>query len=461
MVGDQIRDIPNAMNVNDDIIVFGKSQEVHDKALEADFQRFDKMGLTLNKKKCKFSKSSLSFFRFVFSSIGVSPDPAKVQAIHEAPPPTSASGVRSFLGMATYCAKFIPNFSDITMPLRELTKKNNHFLWGEQQQQAFQKVKDLLTSTTVMAYFDKNKQTELITVILSQHTEGQDNHKIVAFVSHSLSPVEQRYSQTEKEALVIVWAVERLHLYLYGGHFTLLTDCKPIQLILSNPKSKPPARIKRWNLHLQEYDFSIVHTQGISNPSDFLSRHPSQGTIQQEEKMASCYVNSLSDHAVPKAMSLSEIEAATKEDNTLRTLADLIRKDKWDLPRCQDSETGVNNAELRQFYKVRQELTVNDDANVILKGTRILMPTKLRKQAIAIAHEGHQCIVKNKQVLREKIWFPGLDEEVKKWSESVWLVKQMVQIRILIHYKCLHCLLNLCILSTSISVAHFQRANTC
>ena len=130
--------------------------------------------------------------------------------------------------------------------------------------------------------------------------------------------------------------------------------------------------------------------------------------------MASRYVNFISDHAVPKAMSLSKIEAATKEDNTLQKLADLIHKDKWDLWVCQDNETGVNNAELRQFNKVRQELTVNDDANVILKGTRIVMPTKLRKRAIAIAHEDHQGIVKTKQLLREKIWFPGIDQEIKK-----------------------------------------------
>jgi hypothetical protein len=85
--------------------------------------------------------------------------------------------------MVTYCAKFIPNFSDITMPLRELTKKNNRFVWGDQQQRAFEKIKELLTSNTVMAYFDKNKQTELVTdaspwglsAILSQHMTGQDD----------------------------------------------------------------------------------------------------------------------------------------------------------------------------------------------------------------------------------------------------------------------------------------------
>ena len=70
-----------------------------------------------------------------------------------------------------------------------------------------------------------------------------------------------RYSQTEREALAIVWAVEHLHL-LHGGHFTLYTDCKPVQLIYSNAKSKPPARIEHWNLRLQGYSFSIMHTKG-------------------------------------------------------------------------------------------------------------------------------------------------------------------------------------------------------
>ena len=166
------------------------------------------------------------------------------------------------------------------MPLRELTKKNTPFQWTEQHCKSFQEIKDVLTSNTVMAYFDGNKQTDVImdaspwglSAILSQHTAGSDDRKIV---SRSLSPVEQRYSQTEREALAIVWAVERLHVYLFGGHFTLLTDCKPIELILNNSKSKPPACIERWNLRLQEYNFTAVHTKGVDNPSDFLSRHPS------------------------------------------------------------------------------------------------------------------------------------------------------------------------------------------
>ena len=149
------------------------------------------------------------------------PDPEKVQAIKNAPAPTTASGVRSFLGMATYWAKFTPKFSDVSAPLRELTKKDKPFHWSEQQERSFQRIKELLTSAKVMAYFDPSKETELITdaspiglsAILMQRTSASDDRRVVAYVSRTLSPVERRYSQTEKEALAIVWAATHLSVW--------------------------------------------------------------------------------------------------------------------------------------------------------------------------------------------------------------------------------------------------------
>ena len=142
----------------------------------------------------------------------MSPDPEKVKAIHDASLPKTAKEVRSFLGMANYCAKFIPNFSSVTKPLRDLTKKDVQFQWQQKHTKALNKIKDLLTSDTIMAYFDKNKSTELTTdaspwglsAILSQHSPGQDDRRMVAYASRSLTPMEQCYSQTEREALAIV-----------------------------------------------------------------------------------------------------------------------------------------------------------------------------------------------------------------------------------------------------------------
>ena len=272
-----------------------------------------------------------------------------------------------------------------------------------------------------MAYFDPNKETELTTdaslvglsAILSQRTPGQNDRHLVAYASRSLSHVEQHYSQTEKEALAIVWAVERLHLYLCGKQFTLYTDCKPVQMIFSNARSKPPARIERWNLRLQGYNFHIVHTKGSQNPSDFLSRHPGLVEPKREEVMAEDYINFLSLHAVPRAMTLTELQEATKADKTLQQLMQVIRSGEWNTVQSPQLD-GVNETQMRQFVNVKDELMVSSDSDLILRGNRIVIPASLQQRAVEIAHEGHQGIVKTKKLLREKVWFPGIDEMAKR-----------------------------------------------
>ena len=245
-------------------------------------------------------------------------------------------------------------------------------------------IKEQLTGDRVMAYFDQNKETELITdaspfglsAILLQKTPGREDRKVVVYASRSLSDVESRYSQTEKEALAIVWAIEKLHVYLYGSHFTMHTDCKPVQMIFNNPKSKPPARIERWNLCLQGYNFTVIHTKGSQNPSDFLSRHPNPKENEKQDILAEDYVNFLINHAIPKAMSLDEIQQATKADSTLQRLVEIIRMEQWESIIRGSTYEGVDCSELQP---VKDELTVNDDSDIILLGSRIVIPTSLRQ----------------------------------------------------------------------------------
>ena len=336
----------------------------------------------------------------MLSSRGISPDPEKVKAIYDASLPKTAKEVRSLLGMANYCVKFIPNFSSITKPLRDLTKKDIPFRWGEQHMKALNKVKDLLTSDTIMAYIDKNKSTKLTTdalpwglsAILSQCSR-QDDRRIVAYASWSLSPVEQWYSQTEKEALAIVWEADRFHTYLYGGHFTLYTDCKPAELIFNNKRTQPSAHIERWNLRLQEYNFTTVYTKGVENPSDFLSRHPFKVSSNNEQLTVEQYINFIATHATPNAMSLSQIKQATKDDATLQKVIEFISKNDWKLTEVSSSDADIQ--ELKLFSKIKEDLTVNDTGDLILWRNQIVIPKALRKQTLALAHEGHQGMVKN------------------------------------------------------------------
>ena len=99
--------------------------------------------------------------------------------------------------------------------------------------------------------------------------------KIIAYASKALSEVEQRYCQTEREALAIVWACEHFHLYLFGHKFNLVSDCRPLEVVFNNANSKPKARIERWRLRLQGYDFNVTYKQGNKNIADYISRHVS------------------------------------------------------------------------------------------------------------------------------------------------------------------------------------------
>ena len=153
-----------------------------------------------------------------------------------------------------------------------------------------------------------------------------------------------------------------------------------IELILRNPNSKPPARIERWNLRIQDFDFDVVYTDGNTNPSDFLSRHPCPETDNKHETSAENYVNFITTHAVPKAMTVKEIQDATKNDEALQHLPEIIRKQAWDS--INDIQTSAENLnELKLFAKVRNELTVNEQLGIILRGARIIMPYSLRQRA--------------------------------------------------------------------------------
>ena len=120
----QLQGIPGVLNISNDILVYGKTPQDHHRSLQAVFERLQDHGLTLNKDKCLLYQTELTLFGFVFSADGVSPDPQKGTAIKNASPPRSVKDICIFLGMVTYYSKFIQNYSDLTQPLRDLTKKN-------------------------------------------------------------------------------------------------------------------------------------------------------------------------------------------------------------------------------------------------------------------------------------------------------------------------------------------------
>ena len=214
-------------------------------------------------------------------------------------------------------------------------------------------------------------------------------------------PTQSKNLQTEREALAVLFACQKYHYYSYGMHFDIITDHKPLLSIYS-PTANPPPRIEKWAFKLQPYDFTLRYQPGHLNTTDFMSRSPSEeadGDLLDDDD-AERYVNMIVDHAVPKALKLEEIAKAASSDIQLQQGRKSISSAQW-----------VKTEEIEPYFHCCSELSVK--GNIILKDKRIVVPENLHQQTLAIAHERHQGIVKTKALLREKVWWPGIDIQVE------------------------------------------------
>ena len=381
-------------------------------------KRLAELNLKAKAEKCSFLQSELKFYGLIFSASGTRPDPERIDNLVKVSAPRNVSEVRSFLGMTNTCHDYIPDYATIAAPLRQLTRKNVTFEWKLEHQRAFDKMKKALTQTPVMAYFDTSKRTMVIVdgspfglgAILAQRERQGQQYNIIAYASRPLTPVERRYSQTDIEGLSLVWGIEHFRLFLIGSEFDVITDHKALESTFNNPKSKPPARIERWMMRLQPYNYKVIYKKGSLDESDYMSRHPVSGPheISDEGEIAEAYVNFIVNHAVPKSMTLNEIQEETIKDPTLTKVRESLISGKWD----------NKDKDIQPFIKCANELTINKSQNIILKGARIVIPKALQDTATKLAHVGHQGIEKTKSLLREKIWYPNIDAKVQEIVEK-------------------------------------------
>ena len=236
--------------------------------------------------------------------------------------------------------------------------------------------------------------------------------KTIALASRSLNDAEKRYSQIEREALGIYWAVTHFHLYTYGSDFKVITDHKPLVTLFNKVNSNPPARIERWILQLQTYRFEVEYQPGKSNPADYLSRHPRTNYVNYTS-CAEDYVRYIVNNAVPKTLTLKDIEIRSKEDQTLSLCRQALTTGHWHekLQFAKSVDTELYDS-LHMLFRVSEELTVCPN-DVILRGNKIVIPASLQSTVIDIAHEAHQGMTKTKSLLREKVWFPKIDQMVE------------------------------------------------
>ena len=269
----------------DDCLVFTTGTLTdHLKDVEVVMKRLADRKLEANIKKCQFAYWELRFVGHIVSKGTIRPDPEKIAAVKEYPPPINLTQLRSFLGLANYYHRFVPGYARIALPLYQLTRKNVEWNWTAPVNAAFEALKTALVSAPCLHAPDFTKPFTLETDaskiglagILTQLADDGQQHP-VAYISRQLNKAEQNYHATELECLAVIWAVGQFEPYLIDRPFTLVTDHSA--LVWLPTKKFENTRVMRWAMKLQEFKYDVRHRAGALNPhADAFSRAPRPGT---------------------------------------------------------------------------------------------------------------------------------------------------------------------------------------
>lgn len=409
------KSIPDVIVFYDDILIKSKSLDSHLKSVEQVFRILEMNGLKIKKEKCEFITDQVKYLGFIINKRGVRVNPEKLKPILDMPHPTNVSELKSFLGMVNFYGKFIKNLNTHINPLYDLLKKGRHWKWTTLHSKVFKTIKNLLCSTEVLTHFDMSSESIVtcdassrgLGAVLAQRAPGgADGERVVAYASRALTSAEQHYSQIHKEALAIIFAMDKFHQYLFGRKFTLRTDHKPLVTIFG-PHSGIPntaaSRLQRWAIKLSAYDFNIEYIRTDKNTADVLSRLISkhkEGVSREElDTPEQTYL-----HFAAEALLLDshKLKKETASDNILNRVIRYIN-DGW--------PDEVEMRELKPYVNRKNELYL--ELGCVMWGHRVIIPNSCRDKVITELHEGHMGVVKTKALARSYVWWPGIDEAVE------------------------------------------------
>jgi len=404
----------------DDILVMGRTFTEHLMNLQEVFSRLRTAKLTLKPQKCKLVRQTVEYLGHIISEQGVAADPLKIEAVRQFPIPTDLKSLRSFLGLASYYRRFIPNFSRVAGPLFTLTRKGVDFCWTTQCQSTFEKMKELLTGATVLVFpnFDRELLLETdasikgLGAVLAQK---QDDSRVrpIAYASRTLQPHEKNYGVSELEALGVVWALKHFRHYIYGHHCQVFTDHEALKALLNTPH--PSGKLARWGMAIQELDLEIVHRAGRHNVSaDALSRYPIPG------KSAEC-----NDVPFGIVAAFSQVQNCETTCTNIHELQQADPKVKQIITYLQERELPSEDKEAREILLSQDNFTLKEGVLYYLvkdKTLRLVAPASCRQKLFDEAHSGvfggHLREAKIHSELSRHYWWPGMRKDIVTWSKA-------------------------------------------
>ena len=275
----------------DDVVLFNKTERSHLETLTEVFECIRAAGLKLKPQKCFIGRKEVTFLGHHVTREGIRPDPTNIEKVLKWPNPTTEVEVKGFLGLCGYYSKFIPNYAEISRPLREAANQSGALRWTSEMEAAFDTLKKSLASPPVLSLPTFKGTFRLYTdacnasvgSILTEEVDGEE--RVIAYDSKVLSRQQRRWPTYDKELWAVVHAVRRFRQYTTGFRFQVITDHKPLANIPKSIDSQRDGtgRRGRWATELSSFEFDVTVKTGTDHTNaDALSRKPATVGEQSE-----------------------------------------------------------------------------------------------------------------------------------------------------------------------------------
>ncbi|UYV81352.1 hypothetical protein LAZ67_20000902, partial [Cordylochernes scorpioides] len=371
----------------DDIVVYSDTFEEHLERLSKVLSCLQQAGLTINPDKCLFGSTRIKILGHVADKDGIQPDSEKVEAIKKFPVPKSVCDIQSYLGLCSYYRRFIKNFSKIAAPLQILLKKDQKFIWTQEQKDSFESLKKALMQKPVLGHFKESAITKLHTdassyglgAVLVQIQENQENP--IAYASRTLSKAEKNYSTTERECLAVIWAIGKFRPYLYGRPFEVVSDHHSLCWLAG--LKDPSGRLARWALKLQDFDATITYKSGVKHKdADCLSRYP-----------------------LPESPALTSLTLVREQQNLD--------------PDITKISNALNQGEGAERFEMKNGLLYKRNFDPLGRRLLLVIPKCMRPDILKEFHDvptaGHLGFARTYDRIRKRYFWPGLYNSVRRY----------------------------------------------
>ena len=399
----------------DDVVVFSPTFGEHLDHLKETLTLLQDAEFRLNRAKCTLAATEIKFLGFQINGEGVAPDPGKVAAIKGMSIPQTPRAVRRFLGCTGFFRRHVPHYANVAHPLFRLTRKTQDFVWGEKEQKAFETLKEALITAPILKLPDFSKEFEIhcdasgiaIGACLMQKHEPDDKPYPISYYSRKLRGAEERYAPIDLEALAVVEAVRHFDPYVYGRHFVIYTDHRPLTYVFHRRCTN--LRMSRWWHEMTLYSYVLKYKKGAVNYiPDALSRDiEAFGLFPIEEEDEGEETRAPEDDP----LSVDKVAAAQAEDDVWRPVLEYLQG-RGQVP----ERTPLKYGDMDLMDGCVYLNTTTPTGEVV---AQMVIPRALRWEAIKQAHDhvlaGHQGWQRTLHRLKTLYYFPGMQQAVKDY----------------------------------------------